>query len=159
MKKQLLLTLVSVLILAAFFLLPQNTNWFNTKILAYWSSFQRQKKNLDPEHRKRQRWETDYTYSKQIADYFKQNKIKDSVLVLLPPTNYFKECGINYHVPEPAVFYYYTGLKTVWPDSKEAIKANWYIRANNGKLVIERVEDKKQLQDSILAFKKFGVGL
>jgi len=159
MIRQLLLTLAALVILIAFFLLPQNRTWFTTKILVYWSSFKKQKDKLDTEHRKTIRWGTDYTYSKKIADHFERNNSKDSVLVLLPPTNYFKAYGINYHVPEPAVFYYYTGLKTVWANSKEAVKANWYIRAKEGNIVIERPFNKQQLQDSILAFKKFGVSL
>ena len=67
--------------------------------------------------------------------------------------------GIAYHVPEPAIFYYYTGLKTTWANSKQASKANWYVRAVNGKLVMDSVKNNQDLSDSIKAFIQLGYSL
>jgi len=159
MKKQLLLSAIATLVTVLFFLLPQNYEWLRSKIFVYWSGFLSQKNNYDPEHRKQLRWQNNYTYSKTIATHLKTKGYAGKALVLMPPTAYFKAHGIEYHVPEPAVFYYYTGLKTVWVDSKQATGANWLVRAGQGKLIIEPVTDKQKLQDSIRAFIKYGVSL
>jgi hypothetical protein len=118
-----------------------------------------QKDHPDIERRKVKRWGSDYTISKQISGFFSKTYNRDSVLVLIPPSAYFKERNINYHVPEPAVFYYYTGLKTTWINSTEARKASWIVAANNGTLKLVPVSDKKVLLDSINAFKKYPVRL
>ncbi|WP_315821984.1 hypothetical protein [Paraflavitalea speifideaquila] len=81
------------------------------------------------------------------------------MLVLMPPSNYFHKMGIKYHVPEPAVFYYYTGLKTIWANSKEAVQANWFVRVYQGEIIVDSVTDKKKLQDTIGVFQKMGVTL
>jgi hypothetical protein len=157
MKNSVVLTFASLLLLLWFFLLPKNSEWFNKRIIGYWNDFQVQKDHPDIEHRKVKRWGSDYTISKQISGFFSKTYNRDSVLVLIPPSAYFKERNINYHVPEPAVFYYYTGLKTAWINSTEARKANWIVAANNGTLRLVPVSDKKVLLDSINAFKKYPV--
>ena len=159
MKNSIVLTFASLLLLLWFFLLPKNREWFNQRIIGYWNDFTVQKDRPDIEHRKVKRWEESYTFSKQISDFFSNNHNRDSVLVLIPPSAYFRERNIDYHVPEPAVFYYYTGLKTTWINSAEALKVNWMVTGNNGSLKLVPVSDKKVLSDSINAFKKYPVSL
>jgi hypothetical protein len=113
---------------------------------------------LNIEHRKIERWKRDYVVSKQIADSFAVAHISNAI-VLIPPSAYFKERKTNYHVPEPAVFYYYTGLKTIWINSSHAMNANWMVTANNGVLKMIPVTDKNVLKDSLAAFKKFPLSL
>ena len=151
--------LFSILLLTAFFLLPRNQKWLEDRIFPYWYDFQNQKNNLDIEHRKIKRYGSAYTYSKFIADFFDKKGIKKNVLVLIPPTAYFKKNGIDYDVPEPSVFYYYTGLKTVWINSKEAINADWFVSADSGQIIIDSSYDRNSLLDTIKAFKKFPVSL
>ncbi len=157
--QQALLLLVSCLLIAGFFQLPGNKAWFNDRVVAYWTDFTKQKNNLDPEQRKRERWGNDYLFSKQIAQSFARKKSGEKALVLLPPTDYFKERNIDYNVPEPAVFYYYTGLKTVWINSKDALRAGWMVRAVEGSLLIDSVRSRKDLADSIRAFTKYKLPL
>jgi hypothetical protein len=111
------------------------------------------------EQRMADRFEGDYTYSKQIADFFERKKNKSSALVLIPPSDYFKQNGMTYHVPEPAVFYYYTGLKTLWPNSSNATEANWYVRVSNGKILVDTVTNKHSFIDTLAVYKKFSIGL
>jgi hypothetical protein len=158
MDKKIFLLSVSILATSLFFVLPQNREWMAQRVLAYWNDFRKQK-NLNPEHRKIERYGTEYTYSKRIAGFFRQKGIEKNVLVLFPPTAYFKSKGIDYHVPEPAVFYYFTGLKTIWVDSRDAIKANWVVRVDSTQMVIDSVLNTAMLADTIQAFKKFPVSL
>jgi hypothetical protein len=159
MRNSIVLTFLSGLLLVWFCLLPYNRQWFSQRIVGYWNDFLIQKNNPEPEYRKIKRWGSDYTVSKQIAGFFSNNDSSKNLLVLIPPSAYFKERKIDYHVPEPAVFFYYTGLKTTWINSTEALKANWMVTANNGVLKFVPVKDEKILLDSIAAFKKYPVGL
>jgi hypothetical protein len=125
------------------------------RVLTYLNSFQRQKNNLDIEHRKKIRFGNDYIFTKNIADFFKKKGISDSVLVFMPPTSYFLNNGVEYHVPEPAVFYLHTGLKTIWVQSKEAIRANWYVYLTDKKIQIDTVPPKEIFVDMIKEFEKY----
>jgi hypothetical protein len=159
MVKKIVLLSISILAVSFFFILPQNREWITKRVFTYWSDFQKQKGNLNREGRKVKRYGNDYTYSKQIADKVRIRTRSEDVLILVPPTTYFKAKGIEYHVPEPAVFYYYTGMKTVWVDSKQAMAANWFVYADSSRLLVDSVKNLKILADTIKAFKKFPVAL
>lgn len=157
MRNSIVLTFASVLLLVWFCLLPHNRQWFNQRIIGYWNDFLIQKNDLNTEHRKIKRWEESYATSKQIADFFSREQDIDSVLVLIPPPSYFTQRKLYYPVPEPAVFYYYTGLKTTWAKSSEASKANWLVTVDNGSLKFVHVSNRQMVLDSIDAFKKYPV--
>jgi hypothetical protein len=156
-KKKLILFVISSALLFLFFLLPMNRRWYNNLVF-YWSTFPAQKDNLDVEARLRHRFGNNYTYTKIIGDSIKQKAGREA-LVLMPPTTYFAKMGLQYRVPVSPVFYYYTGIKTVWANNPHAAEAGWYVRVNNRQIVVEQVTDKKALQDSIAAFQKLGVHL
>ncbi len=157
--KQAILTLVGLVLLVLFFLLPKNQSWFINRIVGYWKDFNFQRHNLDPEVRKIERWGNSYVFSKQIAEHLPKHGTDDSILVLIPPTAYFKERDVDYHVPEPAVFYYYTGVKTTWINSTQSATANWMVAADHGQLKIIPVKDKQMLNDSLAFFNKYPVRL
>lgn len=142
-----------------FFIIPQNNEWLQSRVIGYYGQFPQEIKNLGIEQRMTYRFEGSYTYSKQIANFFNTRKNKSAALVLIPPTSYFDQQGIAYHVPEPAVFYYYTGLKTLWANSTNAASANWYVHVKDGKIVIDSVTNSTSLKDTIAAFKKFNISL
>jgi hypothetical protein len=155
LKKQALLFLLSCLLMGLFFLLPRNNVWLKTRPLTYLKEFVQQKNNLDWEYRKRTRWGNAYTLSKQIAGLLGPERERANLLVLIPPRDYFKDRNIDYPVPEPAVFYYYTGIKTIWANSKEASKANRVVRAVNGRLLVDVVTNDYALADSLRTFRKY----
>jgi hypothetical protein len=157
--KNIILLGAGIFLLCLFFLLPRNQTWLAQRVLPYWKDFQRQKNILDLEKRKVERYESAYTYSKQIAGYFERKGIRQDVLVLIPSSAYFKSRGVNYPVPEPAVFYYYTGLKTVWPNSSAALKANWYVHASEGRILIDSIAGTPGFMDTLSGFQKFPVSL
>lgn len=152
-KKPLILTAISIVFIITFFLLPRYQQWGRT-VYSYWQDYQWQRDSTAEETRMIKRFGNNYVFSKQIAALFEQRGTKESVLVLMPPSNYFKKMGVSYHVPEPAVFYYYTGLKTVWANSPEAVKANWYVHASGNRLIVDSVLDLKAFRDTIASFKK-----
>jgi hypothetical protein len=158
MKNSVVLTFASLMLLFWFLLLPGNRQWFNQRIIGYWNDFLVQKDSPGIEHRKAERWEESYTISKQITNLLPKNYNINTGLVLIPPSAYFAERKIDYHVPEPAVFYYYTGLRTTWINSSEAVKANWMVTANSGSLKLVPVSNEKDLLDSINVFQQYPVG-
>ena len=157
--RQLLLALCSVAAVVIFFILPANNTWLRHKIIDPLNDIKKERTNLDLEHRMQYRFDSNYIYSKQIARLFEQKGIEKTALVLMPPTSYFKLKNINYHVPEPVVFYYYTGLKTLWGNNSNAASASWYMHVDSGRVVIDSVANRQQLRDTIMFYKKLGIGL
>jgi len=153
--KQIILFVSGIALIFIFFLLPQNKKWLNEKLFAYWNDFQKQKNQPGVEKRKIARYGTSYTYSKRIALFFEKKGNKKEALVLLPSQKYFENNGIKYAVPEPAVFYYYTGLKTTWANSEMAREATWLVRVENKNMVIDSAKERKVLLDTIAAYQKF----
>jgi len=153
--KSILLFAISILLITLFFLLPQNNDWERHTVLGYWMDFQKQKNKTEPERRKVLRYGNAYTYSRVIASYFKQKNNLDKPLVLLPSEEYFKKQGIIYPVPEPAVFYYYTGLKTTWANSPLAEAATWYVHVVGNNIRVDSIRDAKTLREAISLFKQY----
>lgn len=157
--KAFILLVAAVISLLVFFGIEPNKQWLNQRILPYWEDYKEQKLNLDLEERKLARYQYDYLFAKNVTGFFEKRGNANKVLLLVPPSDYFTANGLQIHVPEPAVFYYMTGLKTIWANSPEATNANWVISAKNGGLGFDSVVNKQVLQDSIAAFKKFKITL
>jgi hypothetical protein len=153
-RKQLLLFGIAIGLLFLYYSIGENRRWFNNKLLGYWEEFKIQKKEMDPEKRKNSRLGTSYSLSKTFADFL-INKGERDKLLLLPPNDYLLENKIQYKVPEPVVFYYYTGLKTVWPDNNDAMKAAWYVDIVNGQITLDSVKNQAQLDSVLIKFRKY----
>lgn len=135
-----------------------NKNWFD-RVVAYWDDYQEQKNEPDLEQRKMQRYGNSYIISKMITDNLVKLGAKDSAVVLIPPTSYFEASQISYRVPEPAVFYYYTSLKTVWPDTKDTTAINWVVDVVNRNLAFIKIENAHQRSEYLQKFKQYKISL
>jgi hypothetical protein len=135
-----------------------NRSWFN-KVAGYWSAFPSQVAQPDPEARKAARYGNAYILSRSIALSLEKVGKKNTALVLLPPTGYFKARGLDYHVPEPAVFYYYTALRTVRPDTRDTAHINYVVSIKNKDIAIKRVRDRKQLSSILAEYRKYTITL
>ena len=158
-KKELILLAAGATALAFFYLLPPNKSWIKDRVFDYWKDFTWQRTRLAPEQRKLARYGDDYLHSKEIAVFFEKKGIRAQALVLVPAPLYFKQHRFSYDAPEPAVFYYYTGLKTVRPADANAAQANWYVHLKAGKLVIDSIADRAAFADTIRVFKKMDASL
>jgi hypothetical protein len=156
--RQLILFLASAGLITAFFLLPANRTWFNERIITYYQEFNKQQQTMDVKQRLANRFGNYYTASRKIAGAI-QSRAGAEALVLMPPTAYFIHHGIDYRVPEPVVFYYFTRLRTVWPNSPHAKKANWYVHVVNRKLIVDSVRNRKSFLDTLKAFNKYDITL
>lgn len=156
-SKKIILLLASIALVAGFFFIPPHKKWLSTRLVPYWKDFRTQSKKLDIEHRKQERFGYFYSCCKAMTAPFAKRQDKKNILLLMPPTAYFKKAGINFDVCEPGIFYLLTDIRTVWVTSDNASKANWYIRVENKKIIVDSVTDLKNLQDTIAAMKKIAL--
>lgn len=154
-RKKIILLVGSVACITLFFLLPANRLWLQTRIIAPLHDFSKEYRNLDEAQRMQYRFGFVYKYSREIELSLKQKGKAKTALVLLPPTGYFKSHHIAYEVPEPVVFYYFTGIRTLWVTCSNAGEANWYVKAVNGQIIIDSVTNTQALRDSLAKFKKY----
>jgi hypothetical protein len=163
--------LVLIALLVAFVAYKLNETFFDERIHTYWEEYGRQSEDLDLEEkeqdlerRKLERWGGGYYYSKAIAGYFEEKGLAKKALVLMPPSDYFTANGMDYYVPEPAIFYYMTGLKTLWPNVNDnmnphwyqnGIRPNWYVHAANGQMMIDSIQSPVQLDSLVKAFNQY----
>lgn len=157
--KQALLTLLSALIIFLFFRIKIYNEWITT-IINDEKKISIALNQLDPEMRKTEWWGTSYIISKNILNYFRQNKFDEkNALILMPPNEYVITNKVDFAVPEPSKFYYYTGLKTVWANSPLAEKANYVVAIEDRELIIIPVPDKNALNTYLSEFRKYQITL
>lgn len=155
-RNGLLLLLTGLLAISV--IIAVNRSWFN-KVAGYWKAFPSQLAQPDPEARKASRYGNAYILSRSIALSLERAGKKKTALVLVPPTSYFKAKGLDYHVPEPAVFYYYTSLRTVRPDTKDTANINYVVSIENKDIAIRKVRDSKQLSSILAEYRKYTITL
>lgn len=159
LMRQVILFFASALLLTGFFLLKPNREWFNDRIITYYREFNGQYKNMNSEKRMNTRFGNYYTVSRRISNGFVYKSKSPNAFVLMPPSAYFKARGIDYRVPEPVVFYYFTQIRTVWPNSPNAMKAGWYVYVKDGKILVDSITDRKSFVDTLAAFNQFDITL
>lgn len=103
---------------------------------------------MDPERRKNNRYATQYTVSRTIAGMIPESQ--KGKLLLVPSQDYFKEKGVEYEVPEPVVFYYFTNINTVWSKHKNASQATAVVLVNDKKQLVVQDNVPTARMDSLI---------
>jgi len=124
--------------------------WWNDRILYYWDFIQETQDAPSEEERCQARYSGVYTLSKGIIKFVQANKINDAV-ILLPPNGLIEQNGIDLLMPEPAVFYYFTRIKSVWGNSPSAQQANWAVVINKHQLGIVPLKNGA-VRDSLIKY-------
>src|ERR1700712_2302722 len=115
-----LLTVVSFLLIILVLNAGYYKTWFVDKPMEYWADFQKQKDDTaDIRGIMTGRFGLPYTICMRVKDVLAQKKVKDAVVLFEPNSYYRDSLHMQLRVPEPAVFYYYTGLKGVWTTSAD----------------------------------------
>ena len=110
---------------------------------------------LDLEFRKEYRYDHTYKVCRNIAAILDGQRAVDP-LVLVPPTNFLQTKGVkDFEVVEPAIFYYYVGVRTVNVNSPGFEKANWVMVAPKQKVGIRRIKDGNDWQNYVDTFKSY----
>lgn len=133
-------------------------DWFHTKPMQYWSDLVKDLDDTAGENTiKTQRYGISYTVSMRVLDAVRRKKVPHAVILLEPNSYYRDSLHIypNVHVPEPAVFYYYTGLEAVWTNSPDVSKANFLLRITRNGASLDSIGSPRQLQEILARYKKY----
>lgn len=148
-----LLFFLSIVLCFLFYII--NQDWIDTTIMGYQKEYNEKFQNKDVEYRKINRWGASYYYAKGIDSLVKTQDTSKNLLVLMPPSAYFKKLGFDFDVPEPSVFYYFTRLHTTQAIYKNAKQSTWFVAADNGGLACLKFQSEQQKDSVIAYFKKF----
>lgn len=132
--------------------------WFAAKPVTYWSDFQKEKDDtLDQAGILRQRYGIVYTMSMRVKDVMIQKKVAHPVILFEPNSFYRDSLHVypNIHAPEPALFYYYTGLEGVWTNSPDVGKANFLLTMSKKGIKLQQITSPQQLQVILAFYKKY----
>lgn len=152
---KILLTVIAIFLFIIFKNFGVNKFWFE-KTGSYWDAFLEQKDaGASEEDIRRERWGGPYIVSKMIQEYFVKNNIKDPVVLVEPSAYLMDQKIISFKLPEPIVFYYYTGIKTVWTNSKNVKDANYVAYLTRQGLLIEPIKSPDQLQQILTKYQKY----
>jgi len=154
--KRLLLTIISTSILLLLLAFGHYRDWFLDKPLDYWYGFCAEVRHPgSPEEVRRVRYGLPYTLSMKIQEAAKAGQLHDPVFLFEPNSFYHDSLHIDLRMPEPALFYYYTGLQGVWMNSPTVQKANYLVVIRKGEVKIEHIQTPRQLQEILTRYRSF----
>lgn len=130
--------------------------WFVDKPMQYWADFQKQKDDTAGiQSIMAGRFGLPYTICMKVKEVLAKKKVKNAVILFEPNSYYRDSLHMQVRVPEPAVFYYYTGLRGVWTTSAEVNKANYLVRISSKGVNLDEIKSPAQLQQILTYFRKF----
>ncbi len=148
------LLLTSVLLIVIYFKVPFYEDWLKNKAASPNNNMFEQMQNMDINYRKQYRFGSSYMVYKDMERMLSKHK---DVVVLLPTTDYMRSVNITYvDMPEPAIFYYFTGIRSVIANSPDVQLANWTLLASKkGGMRVLDIKSKPQLDSLISLYKPF----
>jgi hypothetical protein len=156
--KSFLLTIVSFLLILIVLNAGYYKDWFQAKPVQYWTDFLKEKDDtLDNVGIMKARYGITYVISLKVKEVLESKHVVHPV-VLFEPNSYYRDSlhiYPNVHAPEPALFYYYTGLEGVWTNSPDANKANCLVRVSPKGVALDLIKTPQQLQQILAFYKKF----
>ncbi len=148
------LTLTGFLLVLLYFQMPFYNEWLYGKVINVNNNMFFQMEHMDTTYRKAYRFGGSY-----LAYQDMKSKLEKfgSVTLLLPPNDYLKALGMNdISMCEPAEFYYFTGINSVWANSPDVGRANWAVVALKGKgLSLKKIRSRGDLDTMINMYKPF----
>ena len=157
--KAFILTLVSATLVLLVINLGYYGTWFREKPRQYWFDFLKEKDDTASEVSiKTTRYGISYTISMKVKEVIEKRRMPNAV-ILFEPNSYYRDSLHIYNAvraPEPAVFYYYTGLEGVWTNSPDVNNANFIVRYSKAKgVTLDEIRSPQQLQQILASFKKY----
>jgi hypothetical protein len=153
-----ILTLVSFLLILLTLNVGYYPTWFKSKPVQYWNDFEKEKNDsLDPVGIMKSRYGISYVISMKVKEVMEKKKVQHPVILFEPNSYYRDSLHIypNVRAPEPAVFYYYTGLEGVWVNSPDAEKANYVVRVSKKGVTLDAIHNPEQLRQILAFYRKF----
>ena len=150
--KRVILFIASLATVVLFFMIPLNNNWLYTRVMNEEWSISTHFDKMSLEDRKIGRFGGVYTMCRDIG-----LKLNKNALVLLPPHKLLRAMNVTeLNVPEPAVLYYFSGIRSVTVNSPDPEQANVALIVKGNRAASLKQIDNKQYVDSLLSvYKKY----
>ena len=155
--RTILLTVVSFLLIVVTINIGYYPTWFKSRPVQYWNDFSKEKDEMDPDSIMKTRFGISYLISEKVKEAIVKKGIAHPV-ILFEPNGYYRDSLHIYpkvSAPEPAVFYYYTGLEGVWINSPDVEKANLVVRVTKKGVTLEAIHNQQELQQLLAFYRKF----
>ena len=156
--KGFLLSIIAFLAILLVINLGYYQPWFQSKPAQYWSDFQKEIGDTSGETAiKTQRYGVTYAICLKVLNIMQKKNLAHPIILFEPNSYYRDSLHIypNVRAPEPAVFYYYTGLEGVWTNSPNVTKANFLLRISKKGAGLDTIRSQQQLQDILARYKKY----
>lgn len=147
------LTLISITFIVGLSQLKRYHEWQH-KLAEYWQEFMQQKNDLSVEKRMEFYAGSGYDESMEIKKHINAAHLNNAV-VLFPPDEYFKKEQIDFHPPEPTVFYYLTGISSIPFHSSNVTKATHFVYITKDELSMMRIKSPEHLAEIQAYFQKY----
>jgi hypothetical protein len=156
--KSFILTLISFLLALVTINVGYYPDWVKARPVAYWNDFLKEKDDtLDTEGIRKSRYGIPYTISMKVKEVLEKKGVSHPV-ILFEPNGYYRDSlhiYPNVKAPEPAVFYYYTGLEGIWVNSPDTAKANYLVRISKKGVTMEAIRTPQRRQEILAFYKKY----
>jgi hypothetical protein len=156
--KSLILTVIAFLLILVTLNAGYYPTWINSKPVKYWNDFLTEKDDtLDVAGIRKSRYGISYVISLSVKQALESKHLSNPVILFEPNSYYRDSLHIypNVKAPEPAVFYYYTGLEGVWTNSPDVGRANYLVRVTKKGVALEAIRNPAQLQQILAHYRKF----
>jgi len=153
-----ILTIVSFLLILVAINAGYYSTWFKSRPVQYWSDYWKEKGDtLDPSGIMKSRYGVSYLISMRVKAVMEKKGVLHPIILMEPNSYYRDSLHIypNVRAPEPAVFYYYTGLEGVWTNSPDADKANYLVRVTKKGVTLDAIRTPEQRQQILAYYRKF----
>lgn len=104
------------------------------------------------EFRKELRWADAYRLLKKIRA---SKSYRPDMIVLLPPTDYIRLYSARLTMPEPAVCYYYAGIKTALTTTDYAYKSTHTLIVSKQGYYIAKLKNRAEIDSFLTAYKSY----
>lgn len=153
--KKLILLCISVVSILIYFAIPFYNDWLKVRILNTHLSIFFQAQNMDINIRREMRYGNPYLIAMQASKILEKANVQDPV-ILLPPSGFLKTQNIFDFDIDPPVFYYFTGIRSVYATSPGVEMATSALVPNNmHKIVLKKIYNKQDLDKIISIYKPY----
>ena len=156
--KSLILTLVAFLLILVTLNAGYYPTWFRSKPVGYWNDLMKEiNDTLDPSGIMKSRYGVSYLISMKVKEVMEKKGVSHPVILFEPNSYYRDSLHIypNVRAPEPAVFYYYTGLEGVWVNSPDVERATYLVRVSKKGVTLEGIHSQEQLRQLLTFYRRF----
>jgi hypothetical protein len=150
--RKIALLLLGIFVIAIYFSIKSYRVWLNERVLVFLQEVYDQTEKETYEERREYRLGVEYKLCKFIETSVKKTD-KKKVLLLMPSDEYIKKNGQGLTLPEPVVFYYYTGLKSTRPGNADELKANYFVILDGRGAQVGELKDTSHTKEVLNFYK------